>query len=258
MAKKRKNEMYNELYKLTTMEVYGYVVNGIIPRFPPGFVTKENMKTIIREVILNKEKLTREEICKNISFKYLKQFKLSGSSKVFDTNIFKLVTYCFPELKIKYWELNKVEDGFWMQENNRKEYMEWLIQKENIDPYKISDLRKITASLIDKNHGRRAREYGVYSLILLVAKVEVKEWQVVNIPHWTEDKAIVAIKWLIEEKLKWSLEEVAAKITSKNFYDYGLGGLYANFFKHSIIKALNLAYPKKFKKINNSKIIARS
>lgn len=258
MAKKRKNEIYEKLYKLTTMEVYDYVINDIIPRFPAGFVTKENMRILIREVILNKEKLTREEICKNMSFKYLKQFRLAGSNKVFDTNIFKLVSYCFPELKIKYWELNKVEDGFWMQEKNRKEYMQWLIKKENIDPYKICDLRKITAALIDKNHGRRAREYGVYNLILLVAKVEIKEWQVVNVSRWTAEKAIVAIKWLIEEKLKWSAEETASMLTSKQFFDYGLGGLYSNFFKHSIIKALNLAYPKKFKKIGNSKIVVCS
>jgi len=256
MGKKRKNEAYKDLYKLTTLQVYDYVVNGYIPRFPPNFVTKENMKIIMREVILNRVKLTRKDICKNLTYDYLRKYKLRGARRAFDDNLFNLISYCFPEMKIKYWELNKVEDGFWYVEENRRAYMKWLIEKENIDPSKLSELKRITSGMIDRNHGRRVREAGggVYNLVLLIAQIDVKEWQILNIAHWTEEKAKCALKWLFEEKLKWSYEEIAEKINSKVFFDNGLGGLYSNYFKHNTTKVINYVYPGKFRRLKNKKI----
>ena len=256
MNKKRRNNIVNNLYKFTAIEVYEFLLRDEISRFPPGFVTRDNMKEIIREVILNRQKLTRNEICKKLTYDYLIQYRLRGSRRAFDSNLYKLMTYCFPEMNIKYWELNKVEDGFWLEEKNRREYMKWLIQKENIDPSKITDLSKISSSLIDRNHGRRAREYGggVYNLVLLIAEVDVKEWQVINVAHWDDEKASCAIKWLLKEKLNWSYEEIATNITPQVFYNYGLGGLFSNYFKNNMIKALNHVYPAKFKRVSNNKI----
>lgn len=256
MKKKRNRTSKIDYTSLTALEVYSLLINNEIPKFPPGFVSKEAMKEIIREVILNKEKFKREDICANVSYDYLGKYKLRGSRRAFDNDIFQLITYCFPEFDIKHWELKKVRNGFWASEKNRKEYMEWLIQKENINPTKLSDLKKISAELIDKNLGRKAREYsnGVYNLILIISKIQIKEWQVINISKWDDKKAIEAVKWLVEERLMCSDKDVFDKITIKAFEENDLGGLLQNYFKHNVIKALNLAYPGKFKRNASYKI----
>lgn len=256
MRRKRNKRSNMDFSTLTALDVYTLLINNEISKFPSGFISKETMKEIIREVILNRQKFNREDICEKISYDYLGKYKLRGSRRAFDEDIFKLITYCFPEFDIKQWELKKVRNGFWTNEKNRKEYMEWLIKKENINPDKLSDLKKINAELIDENLGRKAREHskGVYNLILHVAKIEIKEWQVINVAKWDDKKAIEAVKWLVEEKLMWNEKEVAEKITVKIFEENDLGGLIQNYFKHNVIKALNLAYPGKFKRNNSYKI----
>ena len=256
MKKRRKNTSNIDYTKLTSIEVYDYLVAGKILKFPNGFVTPHNMKEIVREVVLNRLKLTREEICKKLSYIYLRKYKLGGSKRAFNSNIFNLITYCFPEMDIKYWELNKVENSFWEKEKNRKEFMLWLTQKENIDLTSIDDLRILDAKLIQKYGGSKALKFGggVYSLILLVAEINVKEWQVVKMPVWTEAKVKDAVKWLIEEQLKWTHEEVVKNISAKVFYENNLGGLLSKYCDHSPIRALQIAYPGQYTKVRNSRL----
>ena len=55
----------------------------------------------------------------------------------------KLITSIFNEKKWLPWKFNCVPDGFWSDENNIRNYMNWLSQKLNIktkeDWYKISN-----------------------------------------------------------------------------------------------------------------------
>lgn len=254
MGRRRRTGKKIDYDKLTPLQVYDCLLSRDLLKFPNTFVTPENMKKIIREVILNKQKLSRQEICEKLSYDYLKDLKLGGSRRAFDDNIFQLITYCFPEMNIKYWELKRVEAGFWSKEENRREYMLWLAEKEKIDLANIGDLKKIDARLINANHGSKALKFGgVYGLILLVAMVEVKEWQVIKMSAWNKEKAIAAIKWLIEEKLKWSHDEVVEKINARIFYANDLGGMLCKFCDNSPLKALQIAYPGEYHKLKNIK-----
>ena len=241
--------------KLSPIEVYGYVEAGVISRFPNNYITKENMRKIIREVILNRLKLTREDICEKVNYTFLRKYYLGGSKIAFNSNVYNLITYCFPEFDIKYWELNKVENGFWEKEDNRREYMLWLAKKENIDTKSIDDLKRINARLINSNFGSKALKFGggVYQLVLLIAEVDIKEWQLIKISCWDEEKVKDAVKWMIEEKLKWTHEDVVNNISAKVFYDNDLGGLLSKFCYHSPIKALKIAYPGEYTKVRKSK-----
>ena len=155
-------------------------------------------------------------------------------------------------MKIKYWELNKVENGYWKVENNRREYMTWLCEKENINTESIYDLKRINARLIQKYAGSKIlAEAGVYELILLVTKVDVKQWQVTKMNVWTEDKVKEAVKWLIEEKLKWTYDDVVEKISAKTFSNNGLSGMLQKYCNHSPLKALQIAYPNTYYKLKN-------
>lgn len=255
MVKTRKKSSKIDYLDMTPIEVYEYLLDKRLLKFPNNFVTKENMKEIIREVLLNRQKLTREEICDKVNRDYLKKYKLGGARRAFNNNIYELITYCFPEMKIEYWEMNKTENGFWLNAENRLKYIQWLVKKENIDVKSIDDLKKLTSRKITHNHGSKALKYsgGVYELVLMVAEVDVKEWQLVKTSVWTEEKAIKAVKWLIEERLKWTKEEVIENISVKIFYENDLGGLLTKYCDHSPLKALQIAYPGEYTSLKNIK-----
>ena len=77
-----------------------------------------------------------------------------------------------------------------------------------------------------------------------------KPWQFEYVPnsYWTLEKGIEATKWLIEEKLKWTGEEVSGKLTHKSFFENGLSGMLMLVFNCSPYEAINSAYPGKYVK----------
>lgn len=58
---------------------------------------------------------------------------------------------------------------------------------------------------------------------------EVKPWEMMKsrVPagYWTMDNAVAATKWLIEEKLMWSMEQVERNISNTAFLKNHLGGM---------------------------------
>ena len=89
-----------------------------------------------------------------------------------------------------------------------------------------------------------------YSAINNVYPGKYKPWQFANVPnsYWTKETAAEATRWLIEEKLKWSEEELLKKLSTKTFYDNGLIGMLNNVFDSSPYAAINNAYPGKYVK----------
>jgi hypothetical protein len=77
-----------------------------------------------------------------------------------------------------------------------------------------------------------------------------KPWELKVSPHgfWNESNSILAIKWLIEEKLKWNDTQMKKMLSKRIFYEYGLGGMLMDIYNCSPFEAINSAYPEKFKK----------
>jgi hypothetical protein len=73
-----------------------------------------------------------------------------------------------------------------------------------------------------------------------------KEWElpIVTNGFWTEDKTIEAIKWLLEEKLKWSYNDVINNLSVKTLREYNLSKI-LHLYRGSIYKLLIKAYPNK-------------
>lgn len=252
MKRRRRNKSGLDYANLTPVQVYDYVVAGRILTFPNGYVIPENMKEILREVILNRHKLKREQICQNVNYTYLKRYQLGGARRAFNSSIYELITYCFPEFNIKRWELNKVPNGYWKNQEFKREFMLWLAEKESIDLKSISDLARINAKLIQSYGGSKIiDDMTVFEAIKLIAQTDVREWQVIKMPVWTEEKVTAAVRWMIEEKLGWTHDEVVEKISAKVFYAHGLGGMLCKYCNHSPIKALQVAYPGKYTSLKN-------
>ena len=71
--------------------------------------------------------------------------------KYYKNSHINLIKSVYPDYKWLPWKFNHVPRGYWKDENNIKEYMNWLSQKLNIktmeDWYKIS--QKVT---LPQNH----------------------------------------------------------------------------------------------------------
>lgn len=75
---------------------------------------------------------------------------------------------------------------------------------------------------------------------------DIKPWEMessrVPIYYWTKETAAEATKWLIETRLKWSLEKVSKNISNSTFLNNGLGGMLRTM-KLSVPELVGLAYP---------------
>jgi hypothetical protein len=146
-------------------------------------------------------------------------------------------------MDIKAWELRKVEPGFWNDKQNQKEYILWLMKKENINPESKEDVRRLTARIIIKYGGARIlkEESDIYTIIAPAIDYRFKEWEIMKVRCWKEEKIIAAVKWLVEEKLKYTMEQ-ACMLRIKDFKDNNLDGMLQKAVNHSIINALNFTY----------------
>ncbi|MFF0828908.1 DUF4046 domain-containing protein [Brevibacillus sp. NPDC003359] len=72
----------------------------------------------------------------------------------------------------------------------------------------------------------------------------LKRWEFKNLAfdEWTEEDKKDALRWLIEEKLKWSYEDIIENLSVRTFRDYGLVD-FLGFFKYSPVRAMKYLYP---------------
>lgn len=76
-----------------------------------------------------------------------------------------------------------------------------------------------------------------------------KEWEMPYVTRgfWTLENGVIATKWLIEDKLKWSDEDIKSKLCKKTFVQNGLEGMIGVLYNNSHIQAIDSAYLNKFK-----------
>ena len=76
-----------------------------------------------------------------------------------------------------------------------------------------------------------------------------KPWELPSVPKkiWNVETAKEATIWLIEEKLKWSDEDIKEKLSANTFIKNSLGGMLTILFNNSPYLAIENAYPGKFK-----------
>lgn len=87
-----------------------------------------------------------------------------------------------------------------------------------------------------------------YNAINLIYPNEINPWEFNMCPmnFWNEeDNCILAIKWLIETKLKWDDNKVLSSLNNQTFIDNNLGGLLSKY-NYSTYSLYNLAYPNKY------------
>lgn len=229
---------------LKPLDVYRLLLSGKLKKFPNNYLDKECIKEIVRYVILEKYKFTREDVVSKLDHKFFIDNLLGGMRNFFSKSDTHLLIYCFPEWNLKAWEFKNVPPGFWKDLNNQKEYVIWLAEKIGVDPYSKEGLRKITAQIVMNNGGSKVLVYsnGVYELLDTVSPGKYKKWEITRLVSWTREDAIIATRWLIEEKLQYDLQ-AACKIKVSDFANNHLDGMLQKVYNHSVFEALEAAYP---------------
>ncbi|MBQ3420479.1 MAG: DUF4046 domain-containing protein [Romboutsia sp.] len=247
-----------ELYKMDAVEVYKLVLKGnVVKTFPAGFWqqadAKENAAKCTRYLIEEILKYNEDDIKKNLTSKLLRDNKLSGMLlKCFKNSPYQALNNAYPN-KFKEWELKIVPMGYWNNKENAIKATKWLVEEK----LKLSDeeIKKQFSQKLFIENGLGGMlaicfNYSPYEAINKVYPNKFKEWEFNYVPmgYWeNKENGIKATKWLIEEKLKLSDDEVRKKISAKLFIENGLSGMLQYCFKNSAYKAINSVYPNKFK-----------
>ena len=247
-----------ELYKMDAVEVYKLVLEGnYIKRFPAGFWQQpealDNAVKCIRYLIEDILNWNEEELKKRLSRKIFLNHKLRGMlTTCFNDSSIKAIEVAYPD-KFKPWEFNQAPQGYWNDINNGIKATRWLIE----DKLQLTDdeLRQQLSKTLFIDNGLGAMlqycfDCSTKKAIELAYPNKFKPWEfkITSRGCWYDDKnKIDAIRWLIEDKLKLTDEELKEQLSVKLFVDNSLGGMLALYFDNSPFKAIESAYPNKFK-----------
>lgn len=86
----------------------------------------------------------------------------------------------------------------------------------------------------------------LFELVNTVYPNKFKIWEICDChgDFWTKGRKIDAVKWLIEDKLKWSCEEVIDNLKSSTFIENNLSGIMDIYF--NLDHLIKQAYPNEY------------
>ncbi|PEF43413.1 hypothetical protein CON22_26045 [Bacillus cereus] len=228
--------MLNDLYSNTFKE--WELINKRLGRW-----TKNKALNALKWTIEEKEKLTDIEIRKIISVDWLKKKGLgSPLGKYWRDSPYKMINDLYPG-RFKEWEFNSAPNKFWTKDKSLKA-LKWIIEEKE----KLSDeqLRKIYTRKWLIIHGlqtplNKLWKNSPYAMLRELYPGKFKEWELNRVPpnFWTKEKALEALKWIIEEKENLTDEQLRKVYTRKWLINHGLRTPLERYWHGSIFKMLN-------------------
>ncbi|MBE6068053.1 MAG: hypothetical protein E7211_10240 [Clostridium lundense] len=231
------------------------VLNGTLKTFPHSFWTYENSrknavditKYLIEEILC----WSHEDIKNKLTQKTFFSNKLCTMLlKVYGGSPFEVINSVYPN-KFKPWELKHVPNSYWTLKNGIQA-TKWLIEEK----LKWSD-----DDIKERLTERTFFKYGLGGMIDTIYNGSTfktldsaypnkfKPWELKQVPnfYWTLENGIEATKWLIEEKLKWSDDDIKKRLSVRLFSKHRLSGMINLLYNNSAFEAINSAYPNRFK-----------
>ena len=210
----------------------------------------DNAKVVTKTLIEKVLKWSDDEIKRKLSANIFIQNSLYGMLVIlFNGSPYLAIENAYPG-KFKPWELPCVSNSFWNLKT-AKEATIWLIEEKlkwNDDDIK----EKLSANTFIKNSLTSIISLFNGSPYLAIENAypgKFKPWELPSVPkkNWNVKTAREATIWLIEEKLKWSDEDVRRNLSKNTFKENSLRGMLDVLFNGSPYFAIENAYPGKFK-----------
>lgn len=242
-----------DLNLIDAVDVYKLVLDRKIRTFPIGFWVKpealEDSAKCIKYLLEEKFGFSEEDIKEKLSIKMIKENKLAGMlTCCFNGDSYNAINNAYPN-KFKPWEFKKINTNKWSKEL-ANEATKWLIEEK----LKLTDeeIKNKLSYKIFKENGLGSMlsvfyKGNPYNALNSIYPNKYKPWDLKRI-CWDNNIAKEAIKWLIEEKLQLTDEELKKNLSQKMFIENGLSGMLQQYFNGSPYAAINSVYPNKFKK----------
>ena len=222
-----------------------------LPSVPKKIWNVETAREATIWLIEEKLKWSDDDIKEKLSANTFIKNSLTSIISLFNGSPYLAIENAYPG-KFKPWEVARVSKKFWNVET-AKEATIWLIEEklkwsdEDIKQKlsaKIFIQNSFTSILNDLFNG------SPYLIIDNAYPGKFKPWELPSVPKkfWNLETAKEATIWLIEEKLKWSDEDVKQKLSRKIFRENSLNGMLGYLFGNSPYLAIENAYSGKFKK----------
>ena len=211
----------------------------------------ENAKNVTKTLIEKVLKWSENDIKEKLSANTFRKYSLTGMFIIlFNASPYLAIDNAYPG-KFKQWDLPSVSKKFWNMETAREATI-WLIEEKL--KWSDDDIKeKLSANIFEKNSlgGMLAILFNdnSYFAIENAYPGKFKPWELSGTPKyfWNMETAREATIWLIEEKLKWSDDDIKNKLSKNTFRKNSLGGMLAVLFNDSPYRAIENAYPGKFK-----------
>jgi len=232
----------------TITDVYEELLDGRRKKFPDGtWNHREEAIRVIKYLIEEKLKWSREDVCKYLSVDVFTKYKLRGLlNKCFNDSPYKALEATYPGV-YKGWELQNAPIGFWNKEN-AVQAMKWLIEEK---------LKWSREEVCSRFNIKVLNENGLGSMVVICYSNSPFEaldaaypgvynpWELKSTPsrYWTRETGIRATRWLLEEQLEWTRKDICKGLTRGVFKQNGLVGMLERCFNGSPYKALEAAYP---------------
>ena len=252
MSTFQKHTIQDRCKALTSIEVYELVLKSEIQRFPNSFwseISELELRVLLIYFFEKNLSWSIEDIKNNIDIYIFPRHKLGGMLRIFDGSPFKVVNFTYPD-KIKEWQLKCTPISYWTRDKciqATKDILElekWTdddIRNKRIAPLFVK--YKVTTIYITFFKGKP------YTLINSIYPNKFKPWEIGRAPkhYWNIETGKLALKWMIEDKLKWSVADVKEKYCFKVIRKYKLEAMINIVFSCSLYKAINETYPDTFK-----------
>lgn len=247
----------DEILTKGIVEIYKEILRGDKKQFPSGTWVRpdslENAKKCIKYLIENKLKFTDEEIKNKICSTFFREYKLAGMLYTcFNNSPYNAINIIYPN-RFKPWEFVLVTRNYWKSEENCIAAIKWLVEEKlHLSDEELKN--KLSFDLFVDNNLKGMLtccfNNSPFAAINLAYPNKFKPWEFSICPkrYWTKETSIEAIKWLVEEKLNLSDDELKENLSNRLFIDNGLGGMINIVYNYSPFAAINSAYPNKFKK----------
>lgn len=220
-----------------------------VTKTPRGFWNRENGIDAIRWLFEEKLKLPEQEIPVNATAATFKAYGLKGMlSTCFGGRPFMALEAAYPG-RYKETDMSCVPNGYWTKKRTIEAIRELFDVRLKWTHDDIAMNLKSDTLLENGLYNAMKIHYNYRTLDAVNEAYpgEFKEWEFRNFKRieWTKEKAVDAVRWMTEEKLKWSEQEVK-KIRSMTFIENDLNGA-IDFFGYCAGAAVMEAYPGKYK-----------
>ncbi|OTZ79392.1 hypothetical protein BK768_07350 [Bacillus thuringiensis serovar tohokuensis] len=219
---------------------------------PKYFWTKKIAIEALLWTIEKKEQLNAGELLQKYSLRWIKEQNLYSPCFIFwKGSPYAFLNELYPN-RFKEWELLVTPKGFWTKEK-ALEALKWTIEEKE----KLSD-KELKSKYSMKwliQHGLRTPvnqffKDSPYQFLNDLYPNRFKEWELPVTPNgfWTEEKALEALKWTIEEKEQLSDEELKRIYSARWIKNQKLSVPLHKFWSNNPFIMLNSLYPGRFKR----------